>query len=660
MRHVLQAFAIASLAMTPVVVMSSSRVVIGLLVLIASAVIALSIRRRREKRTRAAIAAALEGRYPHLQNVVVTAEELLRHPARSPEWIRERVFADAAAALRAIDPAAPWPLGRVALGAAAALTVAMAAIVFVPVRTARAAVDAPPQASPAETKTPGLDVFLTPPPYTHRAAIQLRDPERLEVLEGTAARVTVTNAADVRVRLGERPLAVTRASTDATAEALLTESGYLAIESRDATGAAAPLRLLAVTVVPDLRPSVRIEQPARDLLLPDARASVAIAATVTDDISLTALQLHYTKVSGAGEEIDFVEGELPLQIARQDDRHWQARGSLALRALGLEPGDSLVYRVTARDARAGDAGVGSSEMFFIEIAGPGQVPLEGIEMPPEQERYALSQQMIVVKINRLRERERNLSSQAVEEETNAIAAEQRSVRASFIFLTGGHVEDEEEEAEQSSEIQEGRLENTSRREMSRAVSHMTAAEQGLTARDTGSALKAATLAVEALQRAFSRNRYILRTLASRTRLDPSRRLTGARDDVQSGEREIAAAAGDPEAARARALLVQFLTLMAQPQAVRASAPSLSTLSEIAESALAVKPGDRAWKETADAVVRVRDLLAANADAPGLHDRVRDVVRRLTAQGRRNAPIIRPRVQDVERVESAWAVERRRR
>ena len=167
-------------------------------------------------------------------------------------------------------------------------------------------------------------------------------------------------------------------------------------------------RLIAVTVVPDRTPVVRIERPARDLLLPDARSSVEVTGSVADDIAIRALTLRYTKVSGSGEQIDFVEGELPLQIARESEQQWRARGAIALPRLGLEPGDSLVYRLVAQDGRTGDAGMAASDTYFVEIAGPGQVPLEGVEMPPEQERYALSQQMIVVKIKRLRERERAL------------------------------------------------------------------------------------------------------------------------------------------------------------------------------------------------------------------------------------------------------------
>jgi hypothetical protein len=191
---------------------------------------------------------------------------------------------------------------------------------------------------------------------------------------------------------------------------------------------------------------------------------------------------------------------------------------VALARLGLEPGDALVYRVTARDARPGDLGLATSDTFFIEIAGPGQVALAGFDLPPDRERYALSQQMIVLKIDRLRSKERTIARATLEEEAQAIAAEQRSVRANFVFLMGGHVEDEEIEAEQSHEIQEGRLENTARKDIVQAIQHMSRSEQGLAAFNTGAALPAARAAVEALQRVRPEP-HILRTLPVRSRID---------------------------------------------------------------------------------------------------------------------------------------------
>ena len=144
----------------------------------------------------------------------------------------------------------------------------------------------------------------------------------------------------------------------------------------------------------------------------------------------------------------------------------------------------MIYRIVGRDERPGDAGLASSETFFIEVAGPGQVALEGFELPPDRERYALSQQMIVLKLERLRAREQTIDRATLEQEVGNIAAEQRAVRANFMFLMGGQVEDEEEEAEHSHEIQEGRLENTARREIVDAIQHMGRVEVGLAAVNT--------------------------------------------------------------------------------------------------------------------------------------------------------------------------------
>ncbi len=402
LRQALQGVAAALLALAVLALIAQpSRRALLIFAVSASALIAASLRFRRRSRTPKALAASLESRRPQLHNVVVTAEELLRHPERAPDWVRERVFADAAASLRSIRVGVLWPLGRLVAGVATAA--AMAATAFALSQRGGTGSGVATQAPGAANADVAIEVLLTPPPYTRKPIVSLQNPERVEAVEGTVARVTVANARDVRIRLGARPLAVSSVDERSVVETRLTDSGYLAVET---SGSDSTTRLIVVTVVPDRTPVARIERPARDLLLPDARSSVEVTGSVADDIAVRALSLRYTKVSGSGEQMDFVEGELPLQIARDSEQQWRARGAIALPRLGLEPGDSLVYRLVAQDGRSGDAGMAASDTYFVEIAGPGQVPLEGVEMPPEQERYALSQQMIVVKIKRLRQRER--------------------------------------------------------------------------------------------------------------------------------------------------------------------------------------------------------------------------------------------------------------
>jgi hypothetical protein len=314
-----------------------------------------------------------------------------------------------------------------------------------------------------------------------------------------------------------------------------------------------------------------------------------------------------------------------------------------------------VYRVVARDARAGEAGLASSDPFYIEVAGPGQVALEGFEMPPDRERYALSQQMIVLKIQRLREREAALAREAFHEQAGTIAAEQRAVRAHFVFLMGGHVEDEEEEAEQSHEIQEGRLENTARADISRAITHMSRAEQGLSGFDTRAALNEAKLAVEALQRAFGQNRYILRALPVRSRIDPSRRLTGNLDDARPWRRALSGPPRDPRVQEIRNLLTDLIALVDRLPVVGKEASVLAS-AKLPERALAIAPSDPEWLQISTKLAALRDAVESSEAADTINHRFRDALGPIVVQARRSATPsgIDPGVTDSLR--GAWSDE----
>jgi hypothetical protein len=217
--------------------------------------------------------------------------------------------------------------------------------------------------------------------------------------------------------------------------------------------------------------------------------------------------------------------------------------------------------------------------------------------------------MIVLKLERLRARERSLARTALEEEVATIAAEQRAVRSNFIFLTGGTVEDEEEEAAHEHEIQEGRLENTARREIAAAIQHMGRVEQGLAAVNTAAALPPAKAAVDALQRAFGRNRYFLRTLPSRSRVDPARRLTGELAKASDWRRELFPVQPEEPVAAARTLLERLLELSPQIRTGRLPAAAMTAL---AEQALSIAPSMGDWQRVSQRLGALNDTPAADS------------------------------------------------
>ncbi len=591
-------------------------------------------------RSRRAAASRIEAAQPGFRNLIITAEELRAHPDRASPWMRDRVIADAAARVPEVQPSAVVRIAGPLTLCAAALAVWMAVLLGIPGRAATAigtVAQRIVRTGAAPTENVHLVAELRAPRYTNIAARELVNPERLEAVAGTALRLRLSARDEAwRVRFGNAAIPLRREGNELVADLTLSESGYFAIEpDGPAEPADAPRRrLLPVTVTPDRAPTIRIDRPGRDLLLPASSTQIDISASATDDFALETLELRYTKVSGSGEQFEFEEGTLPLALSREDDRAWKGRAALALSALKMAPGDALVYRAVGRDRRPGDAGLASSDTFFVEIQGPGDVALEGVEMPPDEERYALSQQMVVLKIQRLRERQPSMARGAIEEASALIAAEQRAVRANFIFLMGGHVEDEFEEAEQSHEIQEGRLENSARKDISAAIHQMTLAEQGLTAVNTDKALPPAKAAVEALQRAFGRNRYILRTLATRSRIDPSRRLSGDLQTASNWLRDIAPAALDRETTVARELLRDLLAIAATVRTSGTVEPV--RIASLAEQALRVDPGSAEWQSVSAKLLTLRDAVIENRAASEVLGRLNDAMSPILAAAQKGA------------------------
>jgi hypothetical protein len=612
---------------------------------------------RRRSWTAQAAATSVERANPQSRNLVVTAEELRRYPDRATPRAFERVLADASAFVKTTTTSVAVPLGPdIAFSVAAAGILALT-VLGVPERVTSDIRNTVTNSRGDSPDSGALRVVATvvPPSYLARGERTVENPDRIDAIAGSRLRISVSGAGDRRIRFGEQALTTSAADGIVRAELLLAESGYLAIDS--AAGDASQRKLIAVAVTPDRSPVIRIDQPGKDLLVPDSRPTIPVKTSANDDFELRSLELRYTKVSGSGEQFEFEEGTLPLDISRQSGREWSGQASLALARLDLQPGDSVVYRVVGRDARPGDEGLASSDTFFVEVAGPGQVTLAGFELPPERERYALSQQMIVLKIQRLRAREQSLARTALVEETAAIAAEQRSVRANFIFLTGGQIEDEVEEAEHSHEIQEGRLENTARREIGIAIQHMGRADQSLMAVDTTAALAAARAAVEALQRAFGRNRYILRTLPVRSRVDPSRRLAGDLERASDASRDVPTAAPDRAALVSLRLIARLIEV--KPALASKTRDAGSELTALAEEALSVDSGSESWQRISADLVAVRDLARAarlvDADA-----KLNDVLGRLVAEARKHAISIPTADEGDRALRSAWAFERDRR
>ena len=497
----------------------------------------------------ASVVDVVEQSHPELRNLLVTWDEISQGTLDAKPSVRALVMMNAAARAREIDLGRVFPATR----AMQALVIAGVAWAVVGAGVWRRSSTSPRGAASSTARPPSSALRLTatihPPAYTHLAAETMIEPSRIEGLQGSTVTLAIESAAaTVAVEQDGTSTTLARNGDGRFAANLtLKKTGYLVVTADERS------RTIPVVVSPDALPNVRITVPGRDLVYAGGNARITFDARATDDYGLRSLALHYTKVSGSGEQFEFKEGQIPLKVTRGSTRDWHGAAARSLAELDLKDGDMIVYRAVAADERPGD-GSASSDAFFIEVSKLGVAAGDAFTLPEEETRYALSQQMLIIKTERLQQRRPSMPPEELADAALNLAVEQRMIRAEFVFMLGGEVQDEEVEAEQSTELQEGRLQNRGQRDLRAATIAMSQAEKLLTGTNTGEALVAERAAVAALQRAFARDRYILRALASRANLDPARRLTGDLKGASGWVRSIAPAPEDRRAAQLQDLM----------------------------------------------------------------------------------------------------------
>jgi hypothetical protein len=545
---------------------------------------------------------------PAAQNLVRTAVELQEQGIATD--IAARVFHDADRRIQAVRAAQVQPLARVtALSALPVLGLVLVAA-WRPISAGFTAMR--PGAASAVPTLGALQLAVRPPSYTGYPATTVALPEQLDVLAGSTLQLSgrIGNGA-VIISHGGGTDTVRGAGLAASPELVVTGDAVITLTPVGDDGRTGARHLLAVRVRDDAAPRVRIAAPARDLRVADGDRRLEVAIEASDDIALQSLALRFTRVRGAGEQFAFVEGDAMLDITRDSSDRWRARATLRLDTLRLEPGDVVVYRAIVRDTRPGTVPT-ESETYLVEVTAPGADAVEGFAADEDQDRYGLSQAMVILRTERLLAGLATMSADEQRRTALTLAAEQRSVRAEFVFMMGGELADdandhaghmhlnEEAEAEAEDDILAGRLANQGRLEMTRAIRAMSTAAQLLTAGSIREALVEERRALVSLERALSRSRFILRALNTRERVDPARRLTGNAAGVAS---ITARAALRPATPTAVALTDASALLMRHAAGERITVAEVEAVVRTAQRLLAAFPGDTTVRNAAESMLR---------------------------------------------------------
>ena len=196
-----------------------------------------------------------------MDNLVITAAEVVANPRPIRADVLAEIERQAAERIASISPAGVVPLAQPAFVAAGVLAgcIALASTGGDSIRTALRAL--PPNASTAGSEMT-VTVRVTPPAYTKRKEDVFENPVQITVIAGSR----------VRVESGRAVLN----------DWVATKSEGLELRTPDSSAAT----FLSVIVVPDAPPLLRVVAPGRDTAFVEPRGQLAIAIESRDDLGL--------------------------------------------------------------------------------------------------------------------------------------------------------------------------------------------------------------------------------------------------------------------------------------------------------------------------------------------------------------------------------------
>jgi hypothetical protein len=391
----------------------------------------------------------------------------------------------------------------------------------------------------------------------------------------------------------------------------------------------------AVEVYTDAQPEARIAEPASDQLLRSVPgAPVNVRWTARDDLGLASVALKYIKSRGEGDSAKFTNGEIGIgNISRATEREWQGAAALDLQRLDMQPGDTLVFWIEARDRSASANNTGRSASLAIAIAGQELAKLNLSDlMPNEIGRFLLSQRAIIIHTEKLHNERPRLSKEELIRRSNDIAAEQREFKNSFndyIHVEGEGGNDEGSVVAPSIEEQVRATEDertqphfhgipeppaaapTAVKEMTYAIRAMWDAEDALANSDTTQALKFEREALVRLKRAQSATRYVPPIVAQSKPVDLKRRYAGELDEIRTRLEKLARRPNSPAALTVRAALAELYGALDDLQA------TLGVASASVRASATARTRERA-RAAADRLVKASDTehAATIAEAAG--------------------------------------------
>lgn len=281
----------------------------------------------------------------------------------------------------------------------------------------------------------GLTIRVEPPAYA-RLPTETVEGNTIAALPGSRVRITGTGSARgpslaARLAGGGEPTRVSTPDAWAIEWTVDAEHRGVSIEAVLA-GRVVEQRVVPIRLLEDRAPRITLVEPERDLVLATATGSIPVRARALDDYGIGGLTLHWVHSRGSGESFDFSEGMWAWERESAVEGGLEAEYTIPLADLDLAPGDVLHIRATAEDRNdVTGPGVGASSTRQIRISRDDDLAdiTTLIGFPIEREREPLlSQRMIILLTEELRDTAQTLAAGPLLEEAETIADEQARLR----------------------------------------------------------------------------------------------------------------------------------------------------------------------------------------------------------------------------------------
>ena len=325
-------------------------------------------------------------------------------------------------------------------------------------------------------------------------------------------------------------------------------------------------KLYRLQAIKDMAPVLRVKAPDRSLTMAEFEQDYwDIDIEASDDYGLAGAQLRIQLAQGAGENIKFSQFTQTI-VGKGSAKQKRFASRIKLAELGLVAGDDLIVQMSVSDRRTPKANISLSPSFILRWPSKDSVEASGVQgmLKKVAPAYFRSQRQIIIDTEKLIAERKKISQDDYERRSDQIGVDQRLLRLRYGQFLGEETEggehgehadehDSEPHVKQSAsaeilsefghthDIPEAAtlLDSKTKELLRAALNEMWQAELHLRQVQPKLALPFENRALALIKKVQQADRiYLPRVGTELPPIDESRRLTGDRRDLSSGNEKL--------------------------------------------------------------------------------------------------------------------------